>query len=126
MFSHLNFAVDGLFPGMFNPVTLATGGVFETEVIIEPVIPASGGGGGGYVPWVPSIGSKPDRYRVTVIVRFNGKVYKDVQIVDDTNARVLAQFHGIQKFTDESTMVSVNGVQVIKEQQEVSIKVSLL
>ena len=125
MFSHLSFAVDGLFPGMFNPAALATGGAFETEVIIEPVVPVSGGGG-GYVPWTPSIGSKPDRYRVTVIVRFNGKVYKDVLIVDDTNARVLAQFHGIQKFTDESTMVSVNGVQVIKEQQEVSIKVSLL
>ena len=123
MFSHLNFAMDGLYPGMFNPAALATGGVYETEVIIEPVIP-SPSGGGGYVPWTPSIGSKPDRYRVTVIVRFKGKVYKDVQIVDDTAARVFAEFHGIQKFSDESIMVSVNGVQVIKENQEVSIKVS--
>ena len=125
MFSHLNFAVDGLYPGMFSPAALATGGVYETEVIIEPVIPAPGGGG-GYVPWVPSIGSKSDRYRVTVIVKFNGRVYKDVQIVDDATARVFAEFHGIQKFSSDSIMVSVNGIQVIKEETDVSIKVSLL
>lgn len=125
MFSFLNFAVDGLYPGMFSPAGLASGGVYETEVIIEPVVP-SPSGGGGYVPWTPSIGSKPDRYRVTVIVKFNGKVYKDVQIVDDTTARVFAEFHGIQKFSDESIMVSVNGVQVIKEECDVSVKVTII
>lgn len=108
---------------MFSPAALANGGVFETEVIIEPVVPVSGG---GYVPWSPNIGAKPDRYRVTVIVKFNGRVYKDVQIVDDTAARVLAEFHGIQKFSNKSIMVSVNGVQVIKEENNVSIKVTII
>jgi hypothetical protein len=125
MFSHLNFAMDGLYPGMFSPAALATGGAYETQVTIEPVV-VSPGGGGGYMPWTPSVGTKPDRYRVTVIVRFNGKEYRDVQIVDDTTARVFAEFHGIKEFSSESVMVSVNGVQVIQEQQEVAIKVSLL
>jgi hypothetical protein len=125
MFSHLNFALDGMYPGLFNPMSLATGGTFETEVTIEPVV-VSPSGGGGYVPWTPKVSSKPDRYRVTVTVRFNGKVYTDVQIVDDTTARVFAEFHGIKKFDNETIMVSINGVQIIKEEQDVSIQVKIL
>lgn len=112
MFSPLNFAVDGLYPGLFSPATVGSGGAYITEVTIEPVVQVSGG---GYAPWTPALRGKPDRYRVTVTVRYNGKEYKDIQIVDDLQARVYARLAGISHFIPESVMVSVNGLQIIAE-----------
>ncbi len=117
MFDHVNFAVDGLMPGFFNHASIANGGVFDVQVTIEPVIPAPGG---GYVPWTNASQVKPDRYRVTVVVTINGKKYSDSQVVDDNQARVIAKFNGIE-FDETTTMISVNGVQVIGEQTQVKI-----
>ncbi len=117
MFDHVNFAVDGLMPGFFNHASAAISGAFEVQVIIEPVIPASGG---GYVPWTKASQVKPDRYRVTVVVTVNGKKYSDSQVVDDNQARVIAKFNGID-FDETTTMISVNGVQVFNEQAQVKI-----
>jgi hypothetical protein len=119
MFYHQNLALEGLFPGVSSFESIANKGHLEREVIIEPVV---GNGGGGYVP-VPK-GQKPERYRVTVRVTINGKRYEETQIVDDNQARVLAQLSGITLFSDTETMVSVNGIQVF-ENTEPSIKVTI-
>jgi hypothetical protein len=91
-------------------------GTFEVEVIITPVSPSSGGG------WAPTpIGQKPDRYRVTVRVKHNGKLYVDSVIVDDTEARVYAKLNGIETFTENEVMISVNGVQVVDTTVELKV-----
>ena len=123
MFDFRNFAVDGLMPGLFSHSTLATAGAKDIQVIIEPVVQALSGG--GYVPWNSGVSSKPDRYRVTITVTINGKRYSDSKIVDDTEARVIAKFNGIE-FDETVPMVSINGVQVFSEQTEIKVSAVLI
>ena len=123
MFDFRNFAVDGLMPGMFTHSALATGGTMDIQVTIEPVVVAPSGG--GYVPWSRDSGVKPDRYRVTITVTINGKKYSDSKIVDDLQARVIAKFNGIE-FNETQPMISINGVQVVSEKQEVKITAFLI
>ena len=121
MFYHKNLAVDGLFPGIISKRSVSNLGTFETTIIIEPVKPASTGG--GYVP--VARGEKPDRYRVTIRVVINGKRFEDTYIVDDTKARVMAALHGVDTFTEDRVMVTVNGVQVFNE-SEIMVKVNFI
>jgi hypothetical protein len=121
MFNFTNFAVDGLMPGLFSKLSAGTLGAFDVEVIIEPVVQT---GGGGYAVWTPKSGGKPDRYRVTVRIKFNGKTYTDSKIVDDIEARVIAKFNGITCFDENSTMVSVKGMQIF-DAAEIKIRATL-
>lgn len=121
MFNFTNFAVDGLMPGLFSKLSAGTLGAFDVEVIIEPVVPSAGG---GYTTWTPKFGAKPDRYRVTVRIKFNGKTYTDSKIVDDAEAHVIAKFNGINCFDENSTMVSVKGMQIF-DAAEIKIRATL-
>ena len=115
MFLHRQLATSGLHPNGLTHRGIANLGTFEVEVIIVP-IPQPTGGGGGYNRPLPR------QFRVTVRVRFNGKIYEDSQIVDEHRARVIAKFRGITNFSTSSPMVSVNGVQ-ITEEKEIQIRV---
>jgi hypothetical protein len=95
MFEHKNLALQGLFPGSVTTRSIANLGVFESEVIIEPVVPSRGGGGGFSAA---PLHVKPTHYRVTVRVKYNGKWYEDTQIVDEHRARVIATLKGIKNF----------------------------
>ncbi len=119
MFEHKNLAVQGLFPGQVTTRSVANLGTYEIEVIIQPVVPRSGGG--GFVPAPLHI--KPTHYRVTVRVKYNGKWYEDTQIVDEHNASVIATLKGIKNFQTGNVMVSVNGVQIF-EQEQIKITVN--
>lgn len=123
MFEHKNLAVQGLFPGQVTTRSIANLGTYETEVIIEPVIPHSSGGGGwgGFVP--APLHRKPTHFRVTVRIKYNGKWYEDTQIVDEKQARVIATLKGIKNFSTNNVMVSVNGVQIY-EQEQITITVN--
>lgn len=107
MFDHRNYASNGFYPGLYEPFSAANNGILDKEVIITPVIRDTGGGGG----WVPSLSGKPDRYRVEVKLRYNGKEYIDSKIVDDNEARIIAELHGVTKFETDKVIVIVNGVQ---------------
>ena len=109
-------AASGLFPGLKSTLSIANLGHFEREVIIEPVVRS---GGGGYVR--APIGMKPDRYRVTVRVKFKGKWHEETRIVDDNEARVEAKINGIKVFTENDVMISVNGVQVKKPMDDLAV-----
>lgn len=111
MFYHRNLALNGLYPGVTSIRSISNMGMFETTVIIEPVKSS----GGGYVPVAK--GEKPDRYRVTIRVIVNGKKYEETYIVDDHEARIMANVHGVMIFTEDVVMVAVNGVQVINEDE---------
>lgn len=108
-------ATMGLYPGLVSTWSIANLGHYETEVIIEPVSPSVGG---GYVPTPP--GMKPDRYRVTVRVKFNGKWYEETRYEDDLQARVTAKIFGIEHFHEDQVMISVNGVHVKNKNVEIS------
>lgn len=112
MFNIANVAMDGMFPGMFSTFGVASLGLLEKTVTIVPVVTSQGG---GYVP--AAIGQKPDRYRVTIRIIFNGKVYEDTVYVADTRARIIAKLNGIYEFVDDDVMISVNGIQVMTETQ---------
>ena len=114
MFSHKNLALEGMFPGLQSTRSIALRGEFETEVIITPVVPSYGGGGG----WQPAIlGTKAKHFRITVRIKYNGKWYEDTQVVDERQARVIAQLKGIKSFSTDNVMVSVNGVQIFEQEQ---------
>ena len=116
MFLHRQLATEGLNPNGLTHRGIANLGTFEVEVIIVP-IPHPTGGGGGYNRPLPR------QFRVTVRVRFNGKVYEDSQIVDEHRARVIAKFRGIKMFSRTSPMVSVNGIQIMEE-KEIQVRVT--
>ena len=106
MFYHKNLAVEGLDPTLFSARSIANLGTYEIEVIIAPVSNTGGG-------WLPTpIGSKPDRYKVTVTVKHNGKNYIDEQLVTDFEARVAASLYGITKFSEIEPTISINGIQI--------------
>lgn len=112
MFDHKNMAVDGMYPGLQSTFQIAMSGVFETEVIITPVVPT---GGGGFVSAPLHLRAK--HFRVTVRVKYNGVWYEDTQVVDEKQARVIAQLKGIKSFSPGNVMVSVNGVQIFEQEQ---------
>ena len=114
MFNHKNLAVEGMYPGMQTTFSIALRGEYETEVIITPVIP-SPQGGGGFVGTPLHIRAR--HFRVTVRIKYNGKWYEDTQVVDDKQARVIAQLKGIKSFSPGNVMVSVNGVQIFEQEQ---------
>jgi hypothetical protein len=120
MFDHKNLALGGFYPGLVTTRSIANLGTFDVEVIIPPVVPS--GGGGGYFPVARN--QKPERYRVTVRVSYNGKRYEDSVIVDDYEARVIAKKNGIKIFTETDPMVSLNGVQVT-DQQEIIVRAKI-
>ncbi len=120
MFQHLAGATQGLAPSLVSKRYIANLGMYDVEVIIEPVVPS---GGGGYSP--PTFGQRPSHFRVTVKVTFKGKVYKSVQIMTPSEARVFAKLKGIVNFTENSPMVAINGVQIL-EQKEIEVNVSLI
>jgi|JI10StandDraft_1071094.scaffolds.fasta_scaffold21845_3 hypothetical protein len=119
MFLHRNLAVQGLSPGDLSTRSVANLGTFEVEVIITPIQPPSSGGGyvGGYSKPLPR------QFRITVRVKFNGKIYEDSQIVDEHRARVIAKFRGITVFSSTDPMVSVNGMQIL-DKNEIQIRVT--
>lgn len=113
MFDHKNMAVEGLYPGLQTTFSIAMGGVFETEVIITPVVPSVGGGG-----WAPApLHLRAKNFKVTVRVRYNGVWYEETQIVDEHQARVIAKLKGIKQFSTGNVMVSVNGIQIFEQEQ---------
>ena len=116
MFHHRNMAVNGLFPGLTTTRSVSNLGTFETVVIIQPVV---SNGGGGYVP--VRRGQRPDRYKVTVRVSYDGKTHEDSVIVDDIEARVQAELHGITEFNETEVMISINGIQVNKSNPIITI-----
>lgn len=118
MFSVQNLALGGFYPGLVTSMSIANIGIFDVEVIIQPVV----SGGGGYVP--SRRNEKPERYRVTVRVIHNGKVYEESIVVDDHAARVSAKTNGIMIFSEDTAMVSLNGIQIMEaEQIEIRAKI---
>lgn len=113
MFDHKNMAVEGLYPGLQSTFQIALNGVFETEVIITPVVPSNSGGGFVSAP----LHLRAKHFRVTVRVKYNGKWYEDTQVVDEHQARVIAKLKGIKSFSTGNVMVSVNGVQIFEQEQ---------
>lgn len=102
MFDHRNLAVEGLFPGLVTTQSVANLGLFDIEVIIQP-IPV--GGGGGYAPTL-----KPDKYQVTIRVTMkNGRRWTYTRVVSNTLARVFARLARINLETDP-TKVTVHSV----------------
>lgn len=122
MFDHKNMALDGMYPGLQSTFQIALRGEFETEVIIVPVVPRPSGGG-GWGP--PALHQVAKHFRVTVRVKYNGKWYEETQIVDEQQARVIANLKGIKSFSTGNVMVSVNGVQ-IHEQEQISVVVNAI
>lgn len=115
MFNPKLLATGGFYPGLITTQAVANLGTFTVEVIIQPVVPSGGGG------WVPApLGSKPDRYRVTVRVKHNGKIYTDSAIVDDIQAKVYAKLNGIT-FSHDTVMISVNGIQQFDHEVNIQI-----
>lgn len=114
MFDTRNMAMDGFYPGLTQPFSIAMLGVHETEVIITPVIPSTQGGG-GFVGAPLHIRAK--HFKVTVRIKYNGVWYEDTQIVDEKQARVIAELKGIKSFSTGNVMVSVNGVQIFEQEQ---------
>lgn len=113
MFEHKNLAVEGMYPSMQSTFQIALRGEFETEVIIVPVVPSTGGGG-----WAPApLHIRPKHFKITVRVKYNGVWYEDTQIVDEKQARVIAELKGIKSFSTGNIMVSVNGVQIFEQEQ---------
>jgi hypothetical protein len=119
MFDHRNMALEGMFPGLQSTFSIALRGEFETEVIIVPVVPKSAGGG-----WAPApLHVRPRHFKVTVRVKYNGVWYEDTQILDENQARVIAELKGIKSFSTGNIMVSVNGVQIF-EQEQITVTVN--
>jgi hypothetical protein len=54
---------------------------------------------------------------VTVRIKYNGIWYEDTQVLDEKQARVIAQVKGIKSFSPGNVMVSVNGVQIFEQEQ---------
>lgn len=101
MFDHRSLATDGLFPGLVSTFSVAIAGALLLDVIIEPIIRPSGGG--GYVP-----GARKDKYKVTIRVSRNGKIWKYERVVTNTAARVLAKV--LQVKLPEEPQITVHSV----------------
>lgn len=112
MFVHTDIAMLGLYPnknGFFYHKSCALRG--ETYVEISRI---NGGGGG------PSNGLgvyenvRSARYCVFVRVKLNGVWTEDSVVVDDFQARVSASLYGIETFSENDAMISVNGIQILE------------
>lgn len=91
MIDHRSFATDGLYPGSVSTYSIALLGSFITEVIIEPVIPQSTGGG-GYLP----LGRVSNKYIIRIRIKRGSKVWEIAHEVNEYTAKVTAKFLGIK------------------------------
>ena len=116
MFDHKNLATEGLYPGLVSTFSIAVLGALEIEVIIEPVVPGFGGGGGFDV-----VLPRKDKYKLRIIVRRKGKTWNYETIITDTTARVIAKIAGVKK---KEASVVVESVQAKIDREEPTIKVT--
>lgn len=113
VFDHKNFAVDGLYPGLVTTRSIAVLGVFDIEVIIEPIRPSLGGG--GYVP-----NSKIDKYKVTIRVSMkSGKVWNYSKVVSNTMARVVAKSLGVK--LEEKPIITIHSVRTSNPETDIKV-----
>lgn len=64
--SHLSIATNGLAPKIFSHLQFALFGWASVEIIVTPITPYGGG----------SVGEIYDRYNITVVIHWNGKVIR--------------------------------------------------
>ena len=120
MFSHKNFALNGLFPGLVTHRSVANLGHFEIEVTIEPIpyTGISGGGGGGYRQ---PLGVDRTKYKIRIRITRKGKEWVYEQIVGLTIAKVAARI--IKKTVAEPSISIVT--KTVSENIEPTIKVTI-
>lgn len=95
-FFHRNFATHGLFPGITSHRSVANLGQYEIEIIVKPVTPTVGGGGGG---WLHPI---KDR-EITIRITKNGETWETTQVTSkyfaDGLIKVFAKLVGFRTLT---------------------------
>ena len=96
-----NLAMNGLWPGAVNPLTLIVGGTFIAEIIIEPVQPSMGG---GYIR-----NTDLNKYKITIKIKFKKRVWSYSAIAGQTTAKVIAK---LNKIYINKTDIKVNSVKV--------------
>lgn len=100
MFDHRNFALHGLFPGITTHISIANLGHFEVEIIIKPVTPTGGGGGG----WLHPIKDREITIRVTKDGQTWEATYTTSKYFADKLISVTAQLKGIRLKLSEITV----------------------
>jgi hypothetical protein len=106
-------ATDGLYPGLFTPWSMSVLGVLEVEINIEPVRPSLPGGSVTYTGAV-------DKYKVTIVVRHKGKVWRYEKTVTQFIAKVWAK---ILRITLRTPTIDITALQH-RTNDSVNIKVT--
>jgi hypothetical protein len=81
-FDHRLLATDGLFPSLTSHWSIAILGHLLIDVIIEPPLPIGLGGSGSIRPY-------DDRYKVTIVIRKNGKTYTQSKMMSKKAALII-------------------------------------